>query len=160
IYDIEPRRGDTTKMAHTFTKHHFHIVFGTKQRQKLIAKEIRPQLWSYIAGICRNKGILALAIGGIEDHVHLLVELKPDMTVPKALNLIKSNSSRWTKRRVRDFSWQEGYSSFSVSASNIPVVKRYVLNQEAHHRKRSYEDELFSLLRKHGIEFDPNHVFD
>src|SRR5690348_15778498 len=85
--------GGTQKMSHTFTKHHFHIVFGTKQRQKLIAKEIRPQLWSYIAGICRNKAILSLAIGGIEDHVHLLVELKPDMTVPKAVNLIKSNSS-------------------------------------------------------------------
>jgi len=134
-------------MAHTFTKHHFHIVFGTKQRQKLIAKEIRPQLWSYIAGICRNKGILALAIGGIEDHVHLLVELKPDMTVPKAVNLIKSNSSRWMKRKDNRFSWQEGYSSFSVSASTIPVVKRYVLNQEVHHRKRSYQDELFSLLQ-------------
>jgi putative transposase len=147
-------------MAHTFTKHHFHIVFGTKQRQKLIAKEIRPQLWSYIAAICRNKGILALAIGGIEDHVHLLVELKPDMTVPKAVNLIKSNSSRWMKKKDNRFSWQEGYSSFSVSASNIHTVKRYVLNLEAHHRKRSYEDELFSLLRKHGINFDPEHVFD
>jgi REP element-mobilizing transposase RayT len=147
-------------MAHTFTKHHFHIVFGTKQRQKLIAKEIRPQLWSYIAAICRNKGILALAIGGIEDHVHLLVELKPDMTVPKAVNLIKSNSSRWMKKKDNRFSGQEGYSSFSVSASNIHTVKRYVLNQEAHHRKRSYEDELFSLLRKHGINFDPEHVFD
>ena len=125
------------KMAHTFTKHHFHIIFGTKKRQKLITKDIRPQLWSYIAGICRNKGILSLAIGGIDDHVHLLVELKPDMTVPKAVNLIKSNSSRWMKQQGIKFSWQEGYSSFSVSASNIPVVKRYVLNQEAHHRKRT-----------------------
>jgi hypothetical protein len=80
------------------------------------------------------------------------------MTVLRAVNLIKSNSSRWTKRRGRTFSWQEGYSSFSVSASNIPVVKRYVLNQVAHHRKRSYDDQLFSLLREHGIESDPEHV--
>src|SRR6185437_2438683 len=107
------------QMAHTFTKHHFHVVFSTKKRQKLIAKEIRAQLWSYMAGICRNTGILALAIGGIEDHVHLLVELKPDMTVAKAVNRLKSNSSRWMKqqRRVK-FSWQDGYALFSVSASN------------------------------------------
>ena len=147
-------------MSHTFTKHHFHIVFSTKKRQKLIAKAIRPQLWSYMVGICRNTGILALAIGGIEDHVHLLVELKPDMTIPKAVNLLKSNSSLWMKQQKIKFAWQEGYSSFSVSASNIPVVKRYVLNQEKHHRKMSYEDELFTLRRKLRIEFDPEHVFD
>lgn len=147
-------------MSHTFTKHHFHIVFSTKGRQKLIAKEIRPQLWSYVAGICRKTGILALAIGGIDDHVHLLVELKPDMAVPKAVNLLKSNSSRWMKQQKIKFAWQEGYSSFSVSASNIPTVKRYVLNQETHHRNMSYEDELFSLLRKHGIDFDPKEIFD
>ena len=147
-------------MAPTFTKHHFHIVFSTKKRQKLISKEIRPQLWTYMAGICRNTGILALAIGGIDDHVHLLVELKPDMTVAKAVNLLKSNSSSWMKSSVRGFSWQEGYASFSVSASNIPAVKRYVLNQEARHRKMTYEDELIALLRKHGIEFDPKGIFD
>ena len=147
-------------MSHTFTKHHFHIVFSTKKRQKLIAKDIRPQLWSYMAGICRNTGILALAIGGIDDHVHLLVELKPDMTVAKAVNVLKSNSSSWMKRTVRRFFWQEGYASFSVSASNIPAVKRYVLNQETHHRRMSYEDEIMTLLRKHGIEFDPKEVFD
>ena len=147
-------------MSHTFTKHHFHIVFSTQKRQKLIAKAIRPQLWSYMAGICRNTGVLALAIGGIEDHVHLLVELKPDMTVAKAVNLLKSNSSSWMKQQENKFSWQEGYASFSVSASNIPAVKRYVLNQESHHRKMTYEDELLTLLRKHGIEFDPKEIFD
>ena len=147
-------------MSHTFTKHHFHIVFSTQKSQKLIAKAIRPQLWSYMAGICRNTGVLALAIGGIEDHVHLLVELKPDMTVAKAVNLLKSNSSSWMKQQENKFSWQEGYASFSVSASNIPAVKRYVLNQESHHRKMTYEDELLTLLRKHGIEFDPKEIFD
>ncbi len=147
-------------MAHTFTKHHFHIVFSTRKRQKLIAQEIRPQLWRYTGGICRNTGILALAIGGIDDHVHLLVELKPDMTVAKAVNVLKSNSSRWMKRRARGFSWQEGYASFSVSASNIPAVKRYVLNHEARHRKLSYEDELLTLLRKHGVQFDAKDIFD
>jgi len=98
---VSPGRGDTNQMAHTFTKHHFHIVFSTKKRQKLIAKEIRPRLWSYMVGICRNTGIFSLAIGGIEDHVHLLVELKPDMTVAKAVNLVTSNSSSWMKEHKR-----------------------------------------------------------
>lgn len=147
-------------MAHTFTKHHFHIVFSTKGRQKLITKQTQPQLWSYMIGICNNVDIVGLAIGGIEDHVHALVELPPSMTVPKAVNLLKSNSSRWMGRQGIKFTWQEGYSSFAVSASNIPAVKRYVLNQEAHHRKMSFEDELLILLRKHGIAFDPKEVLD
>ncbi len=147
-------------MAHTFTKHHFHIVFSTKRRQRLITKEIRPKLWSYMVGICRNVGIAGLAIGGIEDHVHALVELRPNMTVPKAVNLLKSNSTRWVRQQGIKFAWQEGYSSFAVSASNIPAVKRYVLNQEARHRKMTFEDELLILLRKHGIAFDPKDVFD
>jgi len=82
------------------------------------------------------------------------------MTVAKAVNLLKSNSSSWMKQQENKFSWQEGYASFSVSASNIPAVKRYVLNQESHHRTMTYEDELLTLLRKHGIEFDPKEIFD
>ena len=147
-------------MSHTFYKHHFHIVFSTKHRQKLITKQLQPKLWAYMVGICRNVGILAIAIGGIEDHVHALVEHKPEMTVPKAVNLLISNSSRWMKQDGIKFAWQEGYASFAVSASNVSTVKRYVLNQEAHHRKMTYEDELLTLLRKHGIEFDPKNVFD
>ena len=147
-------------MAHTFSKHHFHIVFSTKGRRKLISKQVRSQLWSYMIGICRNVGIIGLAIGGVEDHVHALVELPPSMTVPKAVNLLKSNSSRWMNQQGIEFAWQEGYSSFAVSASNIPAVKRYVLNQETHHRRMSFEDELLALLRKHGIEFNPKEVSD
>jgi putative transposase len=151
-------RGGT--MAHTFTKHHFDIVFSTKRRRKLISKQIQPQLWSYMVGICRNVGIIGIAIGGIEDHVHALVELQPNMTVAKAVNLLKSNSSRWMGQQGVRFAWQEGYSSFAVSASKVATVKKYVLNQEAHHRKRNFEDELLTLLRKHGIAFDPKEVFD
>jgi len=147
-------------MAHTFTKHHFHIVFSTKGREELIVKEIRPRLWSYMIGISRKVGIIGLAIGGIEDHVHVLAELPPAMTVPRAVNLLKSNSSRWLRQQGIKFAWQEGYSSFCVSASNLPAVKRYVLNQETHHRKMSLGDELLILLRKHDIAFDQKDVFD
>ena len=90
-------------MGHTYTKAHFHIVFSTKSRQKLIAKAIQPKLWAYMAGICSNVGIVALAIGGIEDHVHSLVELPPTMSLSKALNLLKSNSSGWMSGQRRGF---------------------------------------------------------
>ncbi len=127
---------------------------------KLINKDIRPHLCSYMVGICRNLKITALAIGGIEDHVHCLLELPPTMTVPEAVNKLKSNSSGWMKRQKIKFAWQEGYSSFAVSASLLPRVRQYVLNQERHHRKMTYEDEIMALLRKHGIEADPKDVFD
>ncbi len=103
---------------------------------------------------------MSLAIGGIEDHVHLLVELPPTILVPKAVNLIKSNSSKWMHRQGLKFAWQEGFSSFSVSASNIPAVKKYAFNQAAHHRKMTFEEEFIALLKKHNVPFDPKYVFD
>ena len=145
-------------MAHTYTKNHIHIIFSTKAREKRISKELQPKLWSYMAGICRNVNIAALAIGGIEDHVHALVELPPSISVSKAVNLLKSNSSRWMNERGNRFAWQEGFGAFSVSASNIPAVKRYVLNQAADHRKMTFEQEFIAFLKKHNIQFDPKYV--
>jgi len=147
-------------MGHTYTKAHLHIVFSTKSRQKLIANSVQSRLWAYMAGICSNVGIVALAIGGIEDHVHSLVELPPTMSLSKALNLLKSNSSGWMSEQRRGFGWQEGYGAFAVSVSNLAAVKRYVLNQEAHHRKMTFEDEYIALLEKHGVQYDPRYVFD
>jgi REP element-mobilizing transposase RayT len=110
-----------------------------------------------MAGICKNVSIWVHAIGGIDDHVHALIELPVAISVPKAVNQLKSNSSRFMGRQGR-FSWQEGYAAFSVSASNVAAVARYVRNQESHHRKMSYEDEIFALLKKHGVEFNPKFV--
>jgi REP element-mobilizing transposase RayT len=94
-------------MSHTYTKNHFHIVFSTRGRRKLISKRMQPELWAYTAGICKNVGIWVHAIGGIEDHVHALIELPVAIPLPKAVNLLKSNSSRFMNRRG-SFSWQEG----------------------------------------------------
>jgi REP element-mobilizing transposase RayT len=118
---------------------------------------MQPELWAYMAGICKNVGIWVHAIGGIEDHVHVLIELPIAIPLPKAVNLLKSNSSRFMTQR-ETFAWQEGYASFTVSASNLGAVMKYVRNQEAHHRKMTYEDEIFALLKKHGVEFDPKYV--
>jgi len=144
-------------MSHSYTSCHYHIVFSTKGRRKLISKQKQPELWAYMAGICKNVGIWVHAIGGIEDHVHALVELPIRIHLPKAVNLLKSNSSRFMSQRER-FAWQEGYAAFTVSKSNLPAVVKYIRNQEAHHRKMSYEEEIFALLKKHGVEFDPRYV--
>jgi putative transposase len=146
-------------MSHTYAQNVIHVVFSTKDRRKTIPAEFQPKLWAYSAGICKNQGIFVHAIGGIEDHVHFLIQLPPVMALAKALLAIKSNSSRWANEGGHKLTWQQGYAAFSVSASNAPAVVRYIQNQEAHHRKMSFDQEFLALLRKHHVEFDPQFVF-
>jgi REP element-mobilizing transposase RayT len=112
-----------------------------------------------MAGIGRNHGFLVLANGGMEDHVHLLIQLPPVLALAKAISLLKANSAKWMTEHGMAFTWQQGYGAFSVSASNLSPVERYIANQERHHRKMSYEQEFEGLLRKHRIPFDPKYVF-
>lgn len=146
-------------MSHTYFQNVVHVVFSTKERRKLIPLEMKERFWSYIAGICKAEGIFVHAINGMEEHVHLLLQIPPTIAAAKAVRTIKANSSRWMRQRVRAFSWQQGYSGFSVSKSNIPVVVRYIRNQERHHKRMTFEQEFRALLRKHGIEFDPKYMF-
>jgi REP element-mobilizing transposase RayT len=146
-------------MSHSYTQNHLHVVFSTKERKKLIAKPMQPKLWSYMSGIARNHGFLVIANGGMEDHVHLLMQLIPTLALAKAIALLKANSSSWMNEHGMRFAWQEGYGAFSVSASNIAAVIRYIANQEQHHRKMTFEDEFIGLLKKHGVEYDPKYVF-
>lgn len=147
-------------MAHTFTKNHLHVVFSTKERRRLIAQEMQERLWQYLTGICQNIDLVPVALGGMEDHVHMLFHLPPSRALADAMRVVKTNSSRWMNEHGADFGWQEGYGAFSVSSSNLAAVVKYIHNQEKHHRKMSFEDEYLGLLRKHGIEFDPRFVFD
>jgi REP element-mobilizing transposase RayT len=135
------------------------LVFSTKDRRNAIAKQWQPRLWAYLGGICRNHEIIPLAIGGTENHVHLLIQLPPTIAPAKAVALLKANSSKWMGEQGHAFSWQEGYGAFSVSSSNLDRVIRYIQDQDAHHRKTNFEDEFRALLRKHGVEYDPNWVF-
>jgi putative transposase len=146
-------------VAHTYSQNHLHVVFSTKERRKLISQQMQPKLWSYLGGIGRNHGFLVLANGGIEDHVHLLIQLPPVLALAEAVSLLKSNSSRWMGEHGIQFAWQEGYGAFAVSASNLGVVERYIQNQHIHHRKTTFEQEFLALLRKHRIDFDPKYVF-
>ena len=131
-----------------------HVIFSTKDRRKIVSKELQPRLWAYLAGIAKSHDINMLAIGGTEDHVHLLFHLPPKLPLAKAVLLLKANSSKWVGEAT-EFSWQEGYGAFSVSASNLDSVIRYIRNQEKHHRKFTFEEEFRVILRRHGIECDP-----
>jgi REP-associated tyrosine transposase len=147
-------------MSHSFVKIHVHAVFSTKGRRKMIPKEFQPQLWSYMAGICRNQGMAPIAINGMDDHAHVLFNQPPTLSTADAVRLIKANSSKWTKEQGFDFAWQTGYGAFSISLSDTPKVARYIRNQEEHHRTVTFEEEYMTLLRENGIEFDPDELFD
>jgi putative transposase len=145
-------------MSHTFTRNHIHLVFSTKERTRTISKEVQPNLWAYIAGVCRNSGMVSRAIGGIDDHVHVLFHLPATLSLSRAAYLIKANSSRWMKDYVKGFEWQKGYAGFSVSTSNLARVERYIRNQGSYHKKIAFHEEYLSLLKKHNVEYDPRYV--
>ena len=147
-------------MSHSYAQNHIHLVFSTKNRLKLISKDLQPRLWAYVAGICKNQNMLAFAVGGIDDHIHVLFRLPPTITLVRAVTLIKSNSSKWIREKGIKFSWQEGYGAFSVSSSNVSTVIKYIDNQETHHRKFTFEQEFIAMLKKHGIPYDSENVFD
>lgn len=146
-------------MAHKYPNLLIHLVFSTKDRRDLIPDQLRPVLWKYFAGIGRNHSTPILAAGGTANHVHLLIALPSDVTVAKAVQVLKANSSRWIGEHGIDFAWQEGYGAFSVSASNKVAVQEYIDRQPQHHAKRSYEDEFLALLKKSGVGFETDQVF-
>ncbi len=146
-------------MSHTYSQNVLHIIFSTKDRQKIIFPELQPLLWAYIGGVCKKLEIHVHAIGGIEDHIHLLIQIPPTLPIAKAVLTIKSNSSRWANEQGCKFALQQGYGAFSVSSSNIPAVAQYIRTQKEHHKKRGFEEEFVALLKKHGVAFDPKFVF-
>ncbi len=146
-------------MSHTYVAGYFHCVFSTKERQDNIPSELRPKLWAYLIGTARNLGIIPVAVGGTANHVHLLLGLKPTMTIASAVQKLKANSSRWMGEHGIDFEWQKGYAALTVSPSLVGSVRAYVLRQDEHHRKRDFEAEFRALLRKAGIAHDAHHIF-
>jgi REP element-mobilizing transposase RayT len=148
-------------MAGSFTSLHVHIVFSTKERRPILTARLREVLFPYIAGIVEaEKGHLFQG-GGVDDHVHLLVQLHQQTSVAECARLIKANSSKWLRENHdhRWLGWQDGYGAFSVSQSSVPDVRSYIRNQEQHHARMSFQDEFRSLLQRHAIEFDERYVW-
>jgi len=149
-------------MAHSYVSALIHYVFSTKDRSKIITPELRERLYPYMGGIARANKIQTLAIGGIEDHIHLLLALPSTLSAAKAIQLIKGGSSLWihdTYRSLNDFAWQEGYGAFSVGISQVEKTKSYINCQPEHHRTKTFEQELVDILNKHGIKYDPRYLF-
>ncbi|MGH9523635.1 MAG: IS200/IS605 family transposase [Terriglobales bacterium] len=124
-----------------------------------IPDEKLDELWAYLSGIADNHGVATIAIGGISNHVHLLIAIPQTMSVASAVNVLKANSSRWMHEHAKDFEWQKGYGAFSVSPSQVEPVKKYIRTQAEHHAKHTFEEEFVSLLGKCGVPYDPKHVF-
>ncbi len=140
-----------------------HVVFSTKFRFKCIFENWSDELYGYIGGTIKEHSANLLAAGGIEDHVHLLMKISPKFAISTTIQLLKANSSRWiNERRLVNakFSWQRGYSAFSVSESKAATVRNYIKNQREHHQRQTFEDEYLEFLRRHRITFDPRFVFE
>ena len=146
----------------SYVSSYFHCVFSTKDRRPFITQGLRERLWPFLGGIARQNKMKAIEIGGVEDHIHLLLSLPSTMAVATALQLIKGGSSKWiheTFPEYRQFAWQEEYGAFSVSVSQLDKTIAYIKGQEAHHRKMTFQEEFLVLLKKHRIEYDERYLW-
>ena len=150
-------------MAGTYSQIYLQVVFAVKGRENLIFPKWRDELYKYIAGIIKTKEQKPIIVNGMRDHIHLFIGLRPSMAISDLVRDIKNNSSnfinekRWVKGR---FSWQEGYGVFSYSHSQIETVYNYILNQEEHHRKKTFREEYIDFLERSGIEYNEKYLFD
>jgi len=146
-------------MASTYLSLHYHLVFATKNREAGIAPERHSRLHEYLGATISGLGGVSQGVGGVADHVHLLVGLKATHCLADILRESKKASSAWVHEQIglQSFAWQEVYAAFTVSAPVRPAVQQYIANQEEHHRARSSRDELLDMLAKAGIEYDPRY---
>jgi len=150
-------------MAHTFNSQLMHCVFSTKERRALITLELQERLWPYLGGIARENKMVALSIGGVGDHVHILLSLPTKLSISKAMQLIKGGSSKWVHDTFPEhklFSWQEGYGAFSIGIADVDRTVAYIEKQAEHHAKRDFKAEFVSFLKKHNIEYDEQYIWD
>ena len=149
-------------MPHSYVNCLVHCVFSTKGRRATITPELRDRLWAFLGGIAREHRLAALAIGGTENHVHLLLDVPATITLAKAVQHLKGGSSKWVHDAFpacRQFAWQEGYGAFSIGVSGVAATRRYIETQTTHHARRSFEEEWIAILKKHGISYDERYAF-
>ena len=139
-----------------------HFTWSTAGREPWLELEMRDDLYSYNGGIVNNKNGKLIAAGAMHDHIHLYASMPSTISIADFVNAVKSNSSRWIhdySSQLRAFAWQEGYGAFSVSKSEENKVIRYIANQDNHHRKRTFKEELVALLDKHGLAYDKRYIW-
>jgi len=147
-------------MPSTFLSLHYHVVFSTKDRVPAIDPEWRTRLHEYLGGTVNGLSGFAQGVGGVADHVHLLVGLKSTHCLADFMRELKKSSSSWVHDEIgmKKFGWQEGYSAFTVSPTAREAVRKYIAHQEEHHRTRSFREELIDYLERAGLEYDPKYL--
>lgn len=150
------------RMSHTYVHSLHHVVFSTHQRRPTIQPKWMADLHATMGNICRNRGFPALAVGGVADHVHLLITIPAVRTVAECMRLLKGTSSRWineTHAKRRDFAWQEGYGAFSIAQSLVEPTIAYIRGQAEHHRVRTFQEEYRDFLTRQGLAWDERYVW-
>jgi putative transposase len=148
-------------MTHSYRLHYFHLIWSTKKRLPQISSDVQSRLYSYLAVITKNHSVKLLEIGGTSDHIHLLIEFSLLDRFSYFIRDLKASSSLWIHNNfphLHDFSWQEGYGSFSVSYSSLEGAKTYIQNQEHHHATMSFEEEYLKFLKLHRVKYDERFV--
>ena len=149
-------------MANTYASLHYHIIFSTKNREPWIVPNIEQRIWSFMGGIARKHRMVALQIGGIENHIHAFVTAPATMAPFQIAQVLKGESSRWIHdefHKLKQFSWQDGYAAFTVSKSNITQVIAYIQNQREHHRRKTFQEEYLEFLQASGVEYDVRYLW-
>lgn len=150
-------------MAGTFSQIYIQCVFAVKGRQNLLQKPWSDEIFKYMAGIIKGKNQKPIIVNGVADHVHLFIGLNPSIAVAELVRDVKNNSSNFINEQqyvMGKFAWQEGYGAFSYAHSQIDQVYQYVLNQEEHHRKKTFKEEYIDFLKKFEIKYDEKYLFD
>ena len=150
-------------MSQSLNRIYVHLIFSTKNRVPLITDDIKDELFNYLGGVCKNLECNPVQVGGYRDHVHILCLLSKKMTLVKLLEEVKSSSSKWIKTKDEKFSsfyWQSGYGAFSVNPTETDLVKKYIQNQEEHHKVKNFQDEYRAFLKKYDVEYDEKYVWD
>ena len=149
-------------MANTYTSLFYHVVFSTKNREPFIGPDIEQRVWAYIGGVARQHDMTALQVGGIEDHIHVLVLAPPVLSPSQIAQYVKGDSSKWiheTFPTLQRFAWQTGYGAFSVSKSGVSSVVDYIQNQRQHHARKTFQAEYVEFLQRHGVDYDERYVW-
>lgn len=148
-------------MTHSYKKHFFHLIWSTKNRVPYISNEIQSRLYQYLSAMANERKAKIMEIGGMEDHLHILLEMNQLDKYTDLIRDLKACSSMWIHRSFinsQDFAWQQGHGSFSVSYSAIDEVRKYIQNQETHHKKLTFEEEYLKFLELHHIQYDKRFV--
>ncbi len=149
-------------MANTYTQIHLHIIFAVQNRKSLIQREWAEELHKYMTGIVQHHKHKMLQINGMPDHIHMLIGMRPSQSLSDLMRMVKGESSEWVNKKgftKTKFSWQAGYGAFSYAKSQLPIIIRYIQNQEKHHREKTFGEEYHDLLEAFQVDYDERYVF-